>query len=279
MFSIVICSRKADVPVELKQNIAETVGSEYELVVIDNSTNRYSIFQAYNEGARRAKGEMLCFMHDDVLFRSNNWGNAIINHFHEDERIGVIGFAGTHFLPDTPMYWYSSPFVSQHNLNNDQGRVEEHFHEDWFGKRNIIDVVAIDGFCFFARKNLFQQIAFDEKTFQGFHLYDMDICMQVIQAGYKVCVCRDVLVEHCWSESRQFSKQGSELLGENLERFANKWHSDLPVNRGLDLPSETFERVNALCGQLYEAKRVRESKAYGLGKLLIAPFKWIKRGK
>ena len=204
MISIVICTRNRDIKETLKQNIAETVGCDYELVVIDNRDNRYSIFEAYNEGIRRAKGEILCFMHDDVLFQSIGWGNVIINHFNEDERIGLIGFAGTHFLPNTPMYWYSSPFVSQRNLNNDHGAVAEHYHEEWFGSEDIIEAVAVDGFCMFARKDMFERIAFDDKTYKGFHLYDMDICMQAIAAGYKVCICRDVLAEHSWSEAEQF---------------------------------------------------------------------------
>ena len=70
MISIVICSRKKDVSVELKKNIAETNGCEYEMVVIDNSRNKHNIFHAYNEGVSRAKGEILSFMHDDILFHS-----------------------------------------------------------------------------------------------------------------------------------------------------------------------------------------------------------------
>lgn len=277
MISIIICSRKPVVPSQLTQNIAETIGCKYELVVIDNSHSEYTIFQAYNEGVKRSQGEMLCFMHDDVLLKTDHWGETIERHFQKDGQIGLIGFAGTHFLPDTPMYWYSSPFVSQRNLNNDQGTVEEHFHEDWFGERNLIEVVAVDGFCFFVRRSLFNQIAFDEKTYKGFHLYDMDICMQVIHAGYKVGVCRDVLTEHCWSESRQFSKNGGELFEHNLELFAKKWHDSLPLHRGLEVPSETFERVNSLYRQLFEARQVRKSKAYRLGKLLFSPLSWIKK--
>ena len=227
MISIIICSRKPAIPTELRLNITETIGCEYELVVIDNSCNQLSIFQAYNEGVQRANGDILCFMHDDVLFRTPNWGEKINIHFQADERMGLIGFAGTHFLPDTPVYWYSSPFVSQRNLNNDQGIVEEHFHEDWFGERNLIEVVAVDGFCFFVRRSLFDRFVFDQETYKGFHLYDMDCCMQVIHAGYKVGVCRDVLAEHCWSESKQFSKKGGDLFEHNLELFVKKWH--LPV--------------------------------------------------
>ena len=275
MISIIICSRNTKICSRLQQNINETISCDYELVVVDNSSNVYSIFQAYNEGVCRAKGEFLCFMHEDVLFRTEGWGRIVESHFASDDQIGLLGFAGTHFLPDTPMYWYSSPFISQRNLNNDQGVVEEHFHEDWFGDNNLIEVVAVDGFCFFVRKGLFDRIAFDVKTYQGFHLYDMDICMQVIGAGSKVCVCRDVLAEHCRSESKQFSKQGAELFMENLERFSKKWHESLPAHRGLNLPAEVFERANALYGRLYEAKQIRKSKAYLLGKALLSPFCWI----
>ncbi len=276
MFSVVICSRKTDIPAELRNNVENTIGCEYELVVIDNSGNDSSIFQAYNEGVKHSKGEILCFVHEDVLFRSKDWGATIEKQFNNDEQIGVIGFAGTHFLPDTPMYWYSSPFVSQRNLNNDKGVVEEHFHEDWFNGEELIEAVAVDGFCFFARKSLFGRISFDDKTYKGFHLYDMDICMQVIEAGYRVCVCRSVLAEHCWSESMQFSKQGSDLFFYNLELFSEKWRSRLPVHKGLDLPEEVFERVNRLCRQSFEAQLIRKSKAYRLGKVVLTPLRWFK---
>lgn len=276
MISIIICSRKPDIPAELSQNIADTIGYEYELVVIDNSHNQLSIFQAYNEGVRQSKGGVLCFMHEDVLFRSEDWGQVIEGHFASDDQIGLIGFAGTHFLPDTPMYWYSSPFVSQRNLNNDDGKVEEHFHEEWFGERDLIETVAVDGLCFFVRKVVFRDIAFDEKIYNGFHLYDMDICMQVHEAGYKVCVCRDVLAEHTWSERKQFSKPGGGLFDRNLELFNQKWRDRLPIHKGLDMPEEVFERVNDLCRQAYEVKKIRKSKSFKLGKALLSPFKWIR---
>ena len=275
--SIIICSRGTGAPEFVRKNIDETIGCEYELIVIDNSNNQYDIFQAYNEGVHRSKGDILCFMHEDVLFHSDNWGKIIKYYFIDDEYIGLIGFAGSHFLADSPMYWYSSPFISQRNLNNDRGQVEEHFHEDWFGDRNIIEVVAVDGFCFFLRKSLFDRIAFDDKTYKGFHLYDMDICMQVIKTEHKVCVVRNVLVEHCWSESKQFTKQGGELFDHNLSLFSEKWKDCLPINKGISLPAVVFSRINKLFRQAYSARQIRQSKAYRLGKALIEPFKWIKK--
>lgn len=272
MISIIICSRTPDISRELKQNIATTIGCDFELVVIDNSSNSHSIFSAYNEGVEKAKGDLLCFMHEDVLYREEDWGVKMGKHF-QDDSIGLVGFAGSHFLPSTPMYWYSSPFVSQRNLNNDEGVVEEHFHEDWFGAMDIIDVCVCDGLCFFVRKSLFDVISFDEKTYHGFHLYDMDICMQVIESGKRVCVCRDVLVEHCWSEEKQFSKQGAETFAANLSLFSEKWKNSLPIWRGLPMiPMETFERLNAVYGQLHRAELIRRSKAYRLGHFILHPI-------
>lgn len=261
MISIIICSRYCEIPQELRDNLSETVGCEHEVVFIDNSERRYTIFQAYNDGVRRSKGDLLCFIHEDVLFRSNGWGDRIKQYFKEDGSIGVIGFAGSHFLPAAPMYWYSSPFISQRNLNNDQGVVKEHRHEDWFAGRSLIEVVAVDGFCFFVRKSLFDSIRFDEETYTGFHLYDMDICMQVIEAGYKVCVCRDVLAEHCWSQKKLFTKEGSDLFMHNLSLFVNKWKSKkmLPIWRGLDLPAEMFRRLNRVYKQAYRNEIASQS--------------------
>lgn len=280
MISIVICSRNPDVSTELKQNIAETIGCEYELVVIDNSSNQYSIFQAYNEGVRRSMGEVLCFMHDDVLFRSSNWGGTIKTHFQENESVGVIGFAGTHFLPDMPMYWDESPLISEYNLTTKRGKTEKCFSVEHFGNHSIVEVVAVDGLCFFMRRILFEKVAFDEKTFSGFHLYDMDICMQAREAGYKVCVCNNVLVEHFYEFNPD--KVGYDLFESNLQKFYDKWSSQLPLAVGLNGMTDgmIFQLNNYVIQKIRLEKSYKGvlcSKAYRIGKTLLNPLKKHKR--
>lgn len=260
MISIIICSQKAVITEEVRANITETIGCEFELVDAGHSGGECNIFETCNKGVACAKGEILCFMHDGVRFKSSDWGNVIRGHFHEDEQIGLIGLAGTHFLPDTPMCWCSSPFVARR-----------------FGESEIVEAVAVDGFCFFVRKSLFDQIAFDEKTYKGSRLYDMDICMQVIEAGLKVCVCGDVQVEHGRMDNKQYSEQEGESLLTDQRLFVEKWKKDLPIWRGLDaVPDHSFMRVNGLYGQMQEAKRLRHTWAYRLGKVLLSPMNLFK---
>ncbi len=275
MISVIICSRHKEIPARLKSNIKESVGCEYEVVVIDNSKNDHSIFTAYNEGVRRAKGDILCFCHEDILFRSDDWGVAIQDQF-SDESIGCIGVIGAHFLPDAPMYWWSSPYISQYSINNDNGQVSFNDTRDFF-HGNLADVVAVDGVCFFIPFRFFSSIRFDDKTYDGFHVYDMDICMQIQDLGKRVCVTDVLTIEHFWSEKSIKDKKYMAKLDGNLNLFHRKWKGHLPIVRGIEEPETVISRLNNLSIQAYDAVRVRQSRAYQVGRFLLKPLKLFRK--
>lgn len=279
ILSIIVCSRSMDITTDQRSNIEETAGADVEVVVIDNSANTETIFSAYNKGVKIAKSDLLCFVHDDVRFRTNGWGQRIETHFMADEKLGMIGFAGAHFLPDVPMYWDESPLISEHNLTTRNGQTEECFSLEHFGENTLSEVAAIDGMCFFVRRSLFNRIAFDEATFQGFHLYDMDISMQVRRTGFKVCVCKDVLVEHFYDYNP--NKAGFGLFETNLRKFYEKWSSQLPLAVGLEgMTKGVVSQLNEYVKRQMELKesleKIRESKAYRLGKAFLSPIKKLK---
>lgn len=282
MISIIVCSRFQSIPSELDRNISESIGVEYELIVIDNSNNKYDIFTAYNEGALRANGGILCFLHDDVLFRTQNWGILIQDYFEKDKKLGLVGFAGAHFLPDTPLYWDKSPFISEHNLTTRGDKTEECFRINLFGNNSLKEVIVVDGMCLFIRKSIWGSVSFDESTYQGFHLYDMDISMQIYNAGYKVCVCKDILVEHFYSFNK--NKPGYKLFETNLNKFYNKWASLFPIAVGLNCLQEGFlEQMNSYVKNTIRVEKLYQStlnsKALRLGRVLLNPIKKFRKNK
>ena len=266
MISLIICSRQPDIPQLLKDNIAETIGVEYELVVIGNSENQYSIFQAYNEGVRRANYPLLCFMHEDILFHTEDWGVKVIEHF-KDDTIGLIGLLGTHFLPSVSSYWIMSPFYSETMIQNTDGITEFINNDFFFYDNNIVDAVACDGVCMFVKKELFQLIEFDEKSYSGFHFYDMDICMQVLKNMYRVCLVRDILIEHYsgGNYDNDFYKV--------QEIFFNKWKMYLPIQRGIEIPEYVVKHLSSLIQSANDARVVRGSLSYRIGKKFVMPLK------
>lgn len=217
--SIIICSRKSKIPKDLVKNIDNTADCDYELIVIDNSQNNHSIFAAYNEGVKMSQGDVLCFMHDDIIYRTKGWGRKVLSYFSE-ECVGCIGVAGTKHFPRIPASWFS---MKEETIN-----IIQHYKEDDEGvlvKRGLSNeaskVVAIDGVWMCFPRSIFNKIRFDEK-YGGFHAYDIDICMQVNALKKDILVVSDILIEHfsCGTISK-------DLFNSNL-MFFNKWEKSLP---------------------------------------------------
>jgi GT2 family glycosyltransferase len=280
MISIILCSKNVNITSELNNNIHDTIGVDYELIVVDNSKNKYSIFSAYNQGVKRAKFPILCFMHDDVLFHTNGWGEKVISHF-QDEKVGIIGTFGSHFMPKTPIGWYQSKLVSgggiQRFIENGKYRIEHQMYLSYLNEDLSIEAVVVDGLWFCIPKSMFSQISFDELTFNGFHCYDLDICMQIRKEGFQVRIISDILIEH-------FSLGGFNLdWVKNTLLFFEKWKEQLPQVAGIrlskkemkireEIVSETFIWMSAYAQCNQELKNIRQSKAYKLGKLIFKPF-------
>ena len=283
MISIIICTKHGRIPIKLKDNITSTIGCDYEIVCIDNSENHYSIFQAYNKGVSLAKGDILCFMHDDIHILTPNWGKLVKQHL--CDKVGLIGVIGNHLLPNCPASWWTTSMRSGHiiqrNLTDDRS-YDILFDLYKSSSLNYSEVVTIDGLWFCMPKKIFEEVHFDEKTFSGFHCYDSDICMQTLMMGYSVRTIFDITIEHysIGSLDKQFFAQ--------RQLWYEKWEQHLPIVRGISLsPNELMivTEMSKLSNELLEEKtwaeeenkRIKNSHAYKLGETILKPIKWLKK--
>ena len=215
MISIIICSRTPSISTDLIENINHTIGVQYELICIDNSTNAYSIFSAYNEGVKRSQFDILCFMHDDINFKSNNWGISVINRF-KSLKLGAIGVAGAPYYAILPGAWWSSGYICQ-SVFGEQALAYQAKND------NALPVVVLDGLWFCVRKSLFSMIRFDDETFNGFHYYDMDISLQIHQQGYDILNVYDIAIKHS-------SGKLDTIWLKNALLLQKKWQKSLPAS-------------------------------------------------
>lgn len=172
MISIIICSRGAEYCTNVKANILNTIGIPFEIIVVDNAANKYSITQAYNNGASKAIYSYLCFVHEDVIFHDQDWGKKVIDHFDGDPEIGLIGIAGGSYKSLAPSSWF--PLVKLEPEFPIHQRLIQHF-----GNQVVLEnvnpfhenrsrVACIDGVWFCCRRQIWDKVKFDE-TIQGFH--------------------------------------------------------------------------------------------------------------
>lgn len=231
MISIIVCSRLDPLNDLHERNISKTIGAEFEYIRINNQNNTYNLCSAYNEGVRRSTGETIVFIHEDVFFMEGGWGEKLRGKF-SDPSIGLVGVAGTQYLfSDTPG-WVAAgrPFIKGqvvHETNNGST-----YNLTVFSWENIdTEVVAVDGLFFAIRRSLFETIKFDDQTFDGFHLYDLDICMQ-IRHTHRLMVTKDILLKHQSGGSFNDQWQTYAL------RFLNKYKDELPASCVSTIPDK-----------------------------------------
>jgi len=247
MLSIIICSPKPAFNELLSTNIKATVGVEYELIYIDNSDNRYSIYSAYNEGIAKSKFPFLCFVHDDVQFNTQNWGSRIINHLN-NPTIGLAGLAGGDAMLRVPFdYGALNRCINIIHVDKTGDNPTEYVRMPPDFRNNSRQVVLLDGVLICGRRLLFEKIRFDE-SFGGFHGYDYDISIQSFMAGCTNIVMYDIELEH-------FSKGKMDVTYfRTLKKVFEKWDKYLPVfERNISIEEQSKlsqqlekERINRL---------------------------------
>ncbi len=224
MISLVICSRTSQLNESLRLNIDKTIGTEYEIVLIDNSKNHYSIFEAYNKGVEISKYSFICFMHDDIQYLTDNWGKLALARF-ENNQVGAIGISGSPYLSLFPGPWWSSGLISKYIVefdNHKETLVNISYKRP---ENNAVEVVALDGVWLFVRKSVFNTIKFDNSSFKGYHFYDLDLSIQLKQSGFILLSVFDILIKHESMGNINYSWVKNAFL------FTKKWKSILPISQ------------------------------------------------
>lgn len=241
MLSIVICSLNNELTEQLKTNIRETAGVDTEIILIDNRRNEYSLCAAYNKGAGLSKGDIICFIHEDIVFKTINWG-SIIQKILEDKEIGLAGVAGAYYYPLAPVGWFHSHELEVNIIQHYKysHKAPQEIKLSRFPDHSPIDVVVLDGLFIAGRKEVFSQFRFDEKLLPGYHGYDMDISLQVGQS-YKLKAIKNILIEHL-SEGQQNDDWYS-----SMKKIAFKWNKKLPA---FSIPYSQEEKTVLKLGSL-----------------------------
>lgn len=252
--TLVVCSRNKELDFQFSQNILHTVGCKYKLVVIDNSSNRFSIFEAYNLGIQESNSKIICFVHDDVRFRTMGWGNEVQRIFDSNPSIDLLGVAGGMYKSKIPSAWWEAPKknnvinIIQHTRAKERIRINKGFE-----KSDLVEVVAIDGVFMAMRRD--ENIIFNQDL-KGFHNYDLQISLHHQLLKKKVAVTNSILLEH-FSQG-YLNKDWAETLIQT-----NKLYKEiLPINKGKELNREEEQKIEFKNGTIL-IKVLLENRMYG----------------
>jgi len=225
MFSIIVCSISPERLAALQQNIAKTIGTPFEMIAYDNRKDSRPIATVYNECAAKSNYPYLLFVHEDVEFKTSNWGLILAEKLQEDT-CGVIGFAGSSIKSHSYSGW-PQPLKGSKIVH-----VWQHQNKDspYFWHENIsapfTPCITVDGLALFLQRRIWKENPFDEKKLHGFHCYDIDLSLTVAQK-YKNYICGCVEIDHF--SLGNFSRT---WYAEVVRMHRNKWRAFLPLSIG-----------------------------------------------
>lgn len=196
MISVLICSVNPDLLNNVTENIKKTIGVPFEILCADNSTAKKGICQVYNELASKSSFDYLCFLHEDVVLKTDNWGEKIIEIFSKDEKAGLMGIAGSKYKSGYFSGWYTGvKKLDCANYFHQYPSGFEHVFLTPSGTKEVEEVVCVDGVMICTKKEVWQKTLFDEKLLRGFHFYDIDFSLRVAHQ-YKVIVTYNIDLVH-----------------------------------------------------------------------------------
>jgi len=235
MISIVYCTREENK--KHSEHLLKVCGNP-KVEIIEYINKGESLTKFYNKALSEAKHDIVVFVHDDIIVETKQLFKKIERIFDKNPEYGIVGVAGTKFLPENGRWWERPKSM--------YGKVS-HTHEGktWLSEygpdqdRRLEETIIVDGVFFAVHKGRLKH-NFDESV-EGFHFYEIDFCFRNHLAGVKVGVTTEIKINHM---SIGMTNEQWEL---NRQQFVEKFKDNLPAR--ID---ETFEhkKLNILIGCL-----------------------------
>ena len=180
---------------------------------------------------------IICFRHNDCMIKTPiDVCDYKLTKLFEEKDVGLAGVIGTIALDTNCTWWngvpraggrwtYGSGYIIQGGIGQDGKPIEYPMSEH----PGVHDYLAtVDGCCMFFPRWVFEEgLRFDE-SLKGFHFYDTDISLQVLERGLKVSTI-DITVKH--SSEGKPPKEFEELKKHFFEKWNKKVNGVWPISR------------------------------------------------
>lgn len=171
-----------------------------------------------NLAVARSRSELLLFLNNDVIVSDPAWLRAMVGEMLADPRVGIVG----------NKLLYPNGQVQHGGVILGVGGVADHAHKGLRGDdpgyvvRAVTaqDLSCVTAACMLCRRSVFEEVGgFDEKDLTvAFN--DVDLCIKVGQAGYRLIWTPMSKAEHRESYSR-----GDDIRPEKLARFSYEFET------------------------------------------------------
>lgn len=260
----------------------------YELILIDNgstdgTTNwlkrqediigifndkNYGFPKGCNQGIKVASGTEILLLNNDTIV-TPRWLEQLNTALYSDEKIGVVGCVTNHCSNEQEV---EITYQSTEGLQGFADNFNKSDRIKWESRLRLV------GFCYLIKGVVAAQVGLLDERFTPGMFEDDDYSLRVLEAGYKLLLCKDTFIHHYGSVSFKADiEQSNQLLSINLQKFTDKWGFSFPYYCGVrdDLigmmtPKRKMNILEVGCacgGTLLKLKDIYpEARVYGIEK-------------
>jgi hypothetical protein len=218
----IVCSSQHPLD-EFKKTITKSCGIDPKKIQFLGYENKgeFSLSEIYNRGLKESVNDIVVFLHHDITVETNQWGKKLLKIFERNPEYGIIGVAGTKYMPTSGMWWENRKKMYGRVKHTHEGKTWMTAYSDDLG-HDMEEVVVVDGVFFAVNKTKLKQ-TFDESV-KGFHFYEITFCFKNYLEGVKLGVTTLIKINH------QSIGMTNESWENNRKDFAEKFKDNLPVS-------------------------------------------------
>jgi len=243
LVSIVVLTRDR---VHLLRRCVESVeactrGVPYEILIVDNGSRArathqfladtrhavihdpgpFNFARLNNAAARRARGDHLLFLNNDVEVIDDDWLVALLEH---SQRAPVGAVGAKLYYPDGRLQHVGMVLGLKDGVAQ-VFRGAPGDHPGYFDSNMVVrNYSAVTGACLMTRREVFEAVAGFDEAF-AFDYNDVDYCLRVRARGYRV-----VFTPHARLWHHEFATREPRMLSHERSLFHRRWAAALEAD-------------------------------------------------
>ena len=205
----------------------------YEILIVENGSTEKELFEYYdslkddkkvrilywdkgfnfsainNYAVREAKGDYLLFLNNDIEIKTGDWLEEMLSNFQRNENIGAVGVRLLY--PDTTVQ-HAGVIIRIGGIAGHAFTRMDSENTGYFGRAVIKqDLSAVTAACMMTKREAFSKAGgFEETLAVAFN--DVDLCLKIRKAGYRIIYDPDVTNIHYESLSRGYETESPEKM-------------------------------------------------------------------
>jgi GT2 family glycosyltransferase len=187
----------------------DLAASNKAIIIRDDSPFNYSALN--NKAAKRANGEIIGLINNDIEVISPDWLNEMVSHAIRPE----VGCVGAKLLYPDNTVQHAGVILGIGGVAGHQFKGAKRADSGYFSRAQLIQSLsAVTAACLLIRKSIFNEVSGLDEVNLGVAFNDVDFCIRVREAGY-----RNIWTPYAELYHHESASRGYENTPEKLARF------------------------------------------------------------